>query len=113
MYYQTRRKSSQYYRSKLGTHYENMTLQYTEILLVVKKSKISLECFYIFFIFVQNIDCEAVLMSTHNLCFGAKTRKISIPMHTPDFMPPISKKLKGHIGLGLSVQSCESSESSA
>ena len=26
---------------------------------------------------------EAVLTSTHNLCFGAKIRKISIPLHTP------------------------------
>ena len=42
----------------------------------------------IFLIFAQNIDCgytlaEAVLMSTHNLCFGAKIRKIGIPPHTP------------------------------
>ena len=34
-------------------------------------------------IFAQNIDCEAVLMSTHNRCFGAKIRKIGIPLHTP------------------------------
>ena len=26
---------------------------------------------------------EAVLTSTHNLCFGAKIRKIGIPLHTP------------------------------
>ena len=26
---------------------------------------------------------KAVLMSTHNLCFGAKIRKIGIPLHTP------------------------------
>ena len=39
---------------------------------------------YLFFLFLlQNIDCgysleaEAVLTSTHNLCFGAKIRKIS------------------------------------
>ena len=45
----------------------------------------------------QNIDCgytlesprrggsndEAVLTSTHNLCFGAKIRKIGLPLHTP------------------------------
>ena len=24
-------------------------------------------------------------MSTHNLCFGAKIRKIGIPLHTPVF----------------------------
>ena len=29
------------------------------------------------------IDCEAVLTNTHNLCFGAKIRKIGIPLHTP------------------------------
>ena len=55
--------------------------------------------YYIFLIFAQNIDCgymlerpcrggsnglaEAVLMSTHNLCFGTKSRKIGIPLHTP------------------------------
>ena len=26
---------------------------------------------------------EAVLTSTHNLCYGAKIRKIGIPLHTP------------------------------
>ena len=26
---------------------------------------------------------KAVLTSTHNLCFGAKLRKIGIPLHTP------------------------------
>ena len=39
--------------------------------------------FDIFLIFAQNRDCgylgEAVLTSTHNLCFGAKIRKIGIP----------------------------------
>ena len=52
--------------------------------------------FDIFLIFAQNIDCgyklepprrggtaEAVLTSTHNLCFGAKIRKIGIPLLTP------------------------------
>ena len=63
-------------------------MQYTEIFLVVKKSKISLIFFYIFLIFTQNIDCgymlgEAVLMSTHNLCFAQKITKICIPLHTP------------------------------
>ena len=41
-----------------------------------------------FLIFAQNIDCgytlgEADLTSTHNLCFGAKIRKIGISLHTP------------------------------
>ena len=39
--------------------------------------------FDIFLIFAQNIDCEAVLTSTHNLCFGPKIRKLGIPLHTP------------------------------
>ena len=30
--------------------------------------------------------CEAVLRSTHNLCFVAKLRKIGIPLHTPAFL---------------------------
>ena len=34
-----------------------------------------------FLIFAQNIDCGYT--STHNLCFGAKIRKIGIPLHTP------------------------------
>ena len=38
--------------------------------------------FDIFLIFAQNIDC-GYPMSTHNLCFGAKIRKIGIPLHTP------------------------------
>ena len=44
--------------------------------------------FDIFLIFAQNIDCgytlePAVLTSTHNLCFGAKIRKIGIPLCIP------------------------------
>ena len=39
-----------------------------------------------FNMFAQNIDCvylaEAVLTSTHNLCFGTKIRKIGIPLQT-------------------------------
>ena len=50
---------------------------------------------FIFLIFAQNIDCvymlerplaEAVLTSTHNLCFGAKIRKIGIPLHIQVFL---------------------------
>ena len=29
---------------------------------------------------------EAGLTSTHNLCFGAKIRKVSIPFYTPVFL---------------------------
>ena len=50
---------------------------------------------YLFFLFLmQNIDVctrylelpwleEAVLMSTYNLCFGPKIRKIGIYLHSP------------------------------
>ena len=31
----------------------------------------------------MSVKAEAVLTSTHNLCFGAKIRKIGIPLHTP------------------------------
>ena len=54
---------------------------------VCKNEKFHWKIFDIFLIFAQNIDCgytaEAVLTSTHNLCFGAKIRKIGIPLHTP------------------------------
>ena len=57
----------------------------------------------IFLIFAQNIDCgytlehlaEAVLTSTHNLCFGAKIRKIGIPLQTPVF--PYKSGVQGGI----------------
>ena len=80
-------------------HYENMPMQYKEIFKVVKNENFPLKNFDIFLIFAQNIDCgytlepprrvptiyvlEAVLTSTHNLCFGAKIRKIGIPLQTP------------------------------
>ena len=49
--------------------------------------------FAIFLIFAQSIDCgytlepphQAVLTSTHNLCFRAKIRKIGIPLYTPAY----------------------------
>ena len=44
----------------------------------------------IFLIFAQNLDCgylaEADLTRTHTLCFGAKIRKIGIPLQTPVFL---------------------------
>ena len=55
--------------------------------LALKIENFPLKIFDIFLIFAQNIDCvcmlEPVLTSTHNLCFGAKIRKIGIPLHTP------------------------------
>ena len=66
-------------------------MQYTDIILVVKMKIFTGKKIDIFLIFAQNMDCgytlepprrlaEAVLMSTHNLCFGAKIRKIDIPL---------------------------------
>ena len=66
-------------------------MQYTEIFVAIKMKNFSKKRFNIFLIFAQNIDCgytlerlaEAVLTSTHNICFGAKIRKIGIPPHIP------------------------------
>ena len=75
-------------------HYEKLANAiYTEFF--SSKLKIALENFDIFNIFAQNKDRkytlepprrggEAVLTSTHNLCFGAKNKKeIGIALHTP------------------------------
>ena len=35
---------------------------------------------------------EAVLTSTHNLCFGSKIRKIGIPLYTPVFIIKLGYK---------------------
>ena len=53
-------------------------MQLTEIFLALKIENFQLKNFDIFLIFA-----EAVLTSTHNLCFGAKIRKIGIPLHIP------------------------------
>ena len=80
-------------------HSENLPMQYTVISKVtgVKNENFQLKIFDIFLIFAQNIDCgytleppqrggaEAILTSTRNLCFGAKTRKIAILLRTPVF----------------------------
>ena len=68
-------------------HYENIPMLYTEICKVVKHENFQQKIFAIFLIFAQNKDfgytLEAVLTSAHNLCFGAKIRKIGILLHTP------------------------------
>ena len=69
-------------------------MQYTEKIFGSKNESFYWKKFDIFLIFAQNIDCgymierlgEAVLTSTHNLCFGAKIRQISLPLHTPDLL---------------------------
>ena len=55
-------------------------MQYTQIFSAGKIEN-SIEYFYIFLIFAQNIHID-----THNLCFGAKIRKIGTPLHTQDYI---------------------------
>ena len=38
----------------------------------------------IIFLFLLWVHVRTILTSTHNLCFGAKIRKIGIPLHTPE-----------------------------
>ena len=62
------------------THYENTPMQYTAIFYGRKNDNFQMKSCEILYIFAQNIDrgymlTEAVLMSTHNLCFRAKIRK--------------------------------------
>ena len=71
-------------------HYENISMQYTEIFKVVKNENFQWKKFDIFLIFAQNIDCgyllgEAVLTCTHNLCFGAKNEKNRYTPANPSF----------------------------
>ena len=56
-------------------------MQYTEIFFNSKNRNFHWKNFDI--IFAQNIDCGYTLTSTHNLCFGAKIRKIGTPLYTP------------------------------
>ena len=53
------------YLSLIGIHYENMPMQYTEILKVVKNENFHPNFFYIFLIFAQNIDCGYTLEPPH------------------------------------------------
>ena len=65
-------------------------MQCTEIFFLLLKLKMSLDFFlYIFLIFAQNIDCGYTLELPcrggsneypQSICFGAKIRKIGIPM---------------------------------
>ena len=65
-----------------GEHYENTPIQYTVIFHGCKNDSFQMKNSDTFLKFAQNIDCgfsEAVLTSTHNLCFGAKIRKNVYP----------------------------------
>ena len=73
----------------MNENYENLPMQYTKNCLVVEI--FHWKCFHIFLISAHNIDCGYTLEphrqggsnENHNLCFGAKIRKIGIPLHTP------------------------------
>ena len=70
---------------------KNLPMQYTEIFIAVKMNNFQQKNFVIFLMFAQNIHSgytlepprQGGLTSTHNLCFGAKIRKIGIPLYTP------------------------------
>ena len=82
------------------SHKKNLPMQYKEIFKVVE-NEIFCTKILIFFLFVfktlivgtrQNRLAEAVLTCTHNLCFGAKIRKIGIPLHTPVYYIKVEYK---------------------
>ena len=56
-----------------------MPMQYTER---KKKKQKKKTCFDIFLIFAQNKNCGYTL-EPPRLCYGAKIRKIGIPLHIP------------------------------
>ena len=58
-------------------HYENMPMQYTANFHGYKNGNFQMKKCVIFLSFAQNI--EAVLTSTHDLCFRAKIRKNVYP----------------------------------
>ena len=68
-------------------HYKNMPMQYKDIF--TRKFHWKKKMIFFLNIFAQNIHCgytKAVLMSTHNVCFGSKIRKLGIPLKTPVFL---------------------------
>ena len=71
----------------VSTHYENLPMQYTEIFLALKIENFQLKNFDIFLIYCSKhrlwVHVRTASPSTHNLCFGAKIRKIGIPLRTP------------------------------
>ena len=70
------------------SHYKNTHVIY-RFSYVLKIENFQLKDFDIFLIFapkhrlVAYIQERQVLTSTHNLCFGAKIRKLGIHLHTP------------------------------
>ena len=74
-------------RAAYCIHYENFPMQYTEIFSRRQKMKISLEFFYLFNIFAQNIHCGYTLEPPHRggsneypqCMIWIKNKKISKP----------------------------------
>ena len=67
------------------SRYENLPMQYTEIFLALKIENFQLKNFDIFLILLKHrlwVHVRTASASTHNLCFGAKIRKIGIPLQT-------------------------------
>ena len=72
-------------------HYENVPMQYTEILRVVKNENFNQKIFYSFLVFAQNIDCGYTLEPPRRggsneypqSMFWGKKRKIGLPLHIP------------------------------
>ena len=53
------------YSSNFPIHYENLPMQYTEIIFALKIENFQLKTFDIFLIFAQNIDCGYTLEPPH------------------------------------------------
>ena len=89
----------------LSFHYENMPIQYSAVFHGCKYDNFQMKNCYIFIIITQNIDCgytfnEAVLTSTHNLCFRAKVRKSVYPCKPQFYYVKLGCKgctLHGHV----------------
>ena len=69
-------------------HYENLPMQCTEIFISCKNSKSSEEnlCYFSYFCLKHRWWVQVRTASVsyeYPLCFGAKIRKIGIPLHTP------------------------------
>ena len=72
-------------KRELGIYYANTPMQYTAIFHCCKNVNFQMKNFNHFLIFILlRTYTEAVLTSTHNLCFRAKIRKKYTPLH-PSF----------------------------
>ena len=68
-------------------HYENMSMQYTEIFKVVKNENFHWKIFAIFLIFAQNIDCGYTLEPNEypQSMFWSKNKKNRYTLPYPSF----------------------------